>query len=60
MGQDEDWVANVKRWVHEAPAAVETRDADAVAADESDIDGWGYEAAYPSLQARHWVEPSDR
>jgi hypothetical protein len=51
MANDEDWVADVKRW-YLAGAAATPREAGS-AEDEVAI---GYEAAHPALQARHWPD----
>lgn len=53
MSNDADWVEDVRRWYYggnppEAEAEVEPG-----AATPADL---GYEAAHPSLQARHWPD----
>ena len=52
MANDADWVADVRRWyfstAQKPPASVSANDIEA--------DAVGYEAAHPSLEARHWPE----
>lgn len=54
MANDEEWVADVKRWYlagTRSPAIA------AIAPDElGDEIALGYEAADPALQARHWPD----
>ena len=54
MANDGDWVEDVKRWYLAGgrPGAVAAADAP-----QSDYGvDLGYEAAHPSLQARHWPD----
>ena len=58
MANDDEWVADVKRWVQagECHAAVA-----APGVDQSDDDvALGYEAADPVLQAHHWPDAPTR
>lgn len=51
MANDADWVADVRRWyLSSQHAAVATAPA------EDDSAAIGYEAADPTLQARHWPD----
>lgn len=56
MSNDEDWVADVRRWVagSQAPAVVLPEPAD------DHGDAIGYEAAHPALQAAHWPDAPAR
>jgi hypothetical protein len=51
MANDEQWVEDVKRWYFSG-AARGTGDPGSA---EAEI-AIGYEAAHPSLQARHWPD----
>ena len=51
MANDEEWVADVKRWCLGG-----TRSAVAAADDAGDEVAVGYEAADPALQAHHWPD----
>lgn len=55
MSNDEDWVADVRRWVagSQAPTVA------ALPSEEHD-DAIGYEAAHPALQAAHWPDAPAR
>ena len=54
MANDEEWVADVKRWclAGSAPAAGAALGPD----DAGDEIALGYEAADPALQAHHWPD----
>ena len=55
MANDADWVEDVKRWY--LAGASSKAAARLVAAPPSDYGvDLGYEAAHPSLQARHWPD----
>jgi len=54
MANDEEWVADVKRWYL---AGTRTRASASTLPDEAGDDvALGYEAADPALQARHWPD----
>ena len=53
MANDEEWVAEVKRWYEAGARATAAGDAAAGVADEVAL---GYEAAEPVLLARHWPD----
>ena len=58
MANDEEWVADVKRW-----CLAGTRSASGVALgsnDEGDEIALGYEAADPALHAHHWPDAPTR
>ena len=54
MASDADWVEDVKRWYFAGQGASER----SAVADFEEAPGEpvGYEAAHPSLQARHWPD----
>jgi hypothetical protein len=52
MANDEEWVADVKRWC----LAGTRSGVGAVPADGADDIALGYEAADPALQAHHWPD----
>ena len=56
MANDEEWVADVKRWFLPAPAPAPVGHSD----DPGDDIALGYEAADPALQAHHWPTPPTR
>ena len=53
MADDTDWVADVRRWYFSSQQASARPAALAEAADQPEL---GYEAAHPTLQARHWPD----
>jgi len=59
MANDEEWVADVKRWClagsRSGAGALLGAD-DASADDAGDEIALGYEAAHPALQAHHWPD----
>jgi hypothetical protein len=54
MAIDDEWVADVRRWCQRG--AIEGKAGAAPRSDEFDSALLGYEAAVPSLQARHWPD----
>ena len=52
MANDEEWVADVKRWF----LAGTRSGVGAVPAEGADDIALGYEAADPALQAHHWPD----
>ena len=59
MANDEEWVADVKRWclAGSRSSAGTLLGADVAGADDAgDEIALGYEAAEPSLRARHWPD----
>jgi len=52
MANDEEWVADVKRWC----LAGTRSGADAAPSEGADDVALGYEAADPALQAHHWPD----
>jgi hypothetical protein len=54
MDSKDDWVEDVRRWYYggNAPAA----DISAEGQPAADTPELGYEAAHPTLQARHWPD----
>ena len=54
MANDGDWVEDVKRWYLGGARSVAVGAAEAPQSDYG-VD-LGYEAAHPSLQARHWPD----
>lgn len=52
MANDAEWVEDVKRWVRAGERGRATSDG----ADGADEIALGYEAAEPSLLARHWPD----
>ena len=52
MANDEEWVADVKRWC----LAGTRSGAGSLPADAADEIALGYEAADPALQAHHWPD----
>ena len=57
MANDSDWVADVKRWYLASASSAAAAVAVAGDAPLSDYGvDLGYEAAHPSLQARHWPD----
>lgn len=54
MANDEEWIADVKRWYL---SGTRSSNVAAVAADDASDDiAVGYEAANPALQAHHWPD----
>ena len=53
MANDEEWVADVKRWYL---AGSSQAAASSASGDVSDEIALGYEAADPALQAHHWPD----
>jgi hypothetical protein len=51
MANDPDWMEEVRRWYLSS-----ARKAAAPPAAETDLGALGYEAAQPSIEARHWPE----
>lgn len=49
MENDEDWVADVRRWYFSTHKPT-------TAATDDDTAEIGYEAAHPALQSRHWPD----
>ena len=54
MANDEEWVADVKRWYLAGTRSAAS--AGAGCGDAADEIALGYEAADPALQARHWPD----
>jgi hypothetical protein len=52
MANDEEWVEDVKRWVLAGDRSRDT----GMTGDAADEIALGYEAAEPSLLARHWPD----
>ncbi len=52
MGNDVDWVEDVKRWYLSGTSSAQ---ADAIDSSEDPV-ALGYEAAHPALQAKHWPD----
>jgi hypothetical protein len=53
MASQDDWVEDVRRWYYGGNAPAADRDAGTPADDTHEL---GYEAAQPSLQARHFPD----
>jgi hypothetical protein len=53
MDNESDWVADVRRW---CLAGAQAKLAASAPTGESDSSELGYEAAYPTLQSRHWPD----
>jgi len=53
MGNDADWVADVRRWYFSGHNASSIT---APSGDEREPVELGYEAAHPALQSRHWPD----
>jgi hypothetical protein len=60
MGNDDEWVQNVKRWcLEQAIGGTAAREPDASevpGSEDAAEDPLGYETAHPALQARHWPD----
>ena len=57
MASDADWVEDVRRWYFAGREASSSKARAVASFDESPAHG--YEAAHPSLQARHWPDAPD-
>ena len=57
MGNDADWVEDVRRWCLAGSPAMRAKPVNPNTEPEStDFASLGYEAAHPALQARNWPE----
>ena len=56
MASDSDWVEDVRRWYRASTQAAGVQPSKTQDGADSDMAALGYEAAHPSLQARHWPD----
>ena len=52
MANDADWVEDVRRWYLSGASSLHAGSSEG----GDDLAAIGYEAAHPSLQARHWPD----